>query len=153
MEKYTLLGLNCPGHDTSAALMINGDIVAACEQERLDRQKHSRSFPLDAINECLRLANMTLQDIDEIALNNDSKYLITEFYLKPALTSNDNLDFFFKELTKIKSLYYRDDHIRSLTGFSGKISSTPFLIKSICSLREGNKLIFSGPLYFYRLFF
>ena len=122
MKKYTVLGINYPGHDTSAALMINGDIVAACEQERLDRQKHSRSFPLDAINECLRLANITLENIDEIAVNKDPKYLITEFYLRPALTSNDNLDFFFKELTKVKAFYYGDDQIRSLTGFSGKIS-------------------------------
>jgi predicted NodU family carbamoyl transferase len=122
MKKPTVVGVNYPEHDTSAALMINGDIVAACEQERLGLQKHSRNFPLDSINECLRLAKIKLENIDEIAVNFDHKYHINEFYLKPTLSSSEGLDFFFKELTKVKANYDSDDHIRSFTGFSGEIS-------------------------------
>ncbi len=54
MKEYHCLGINYPSHDTAAALMINGSIVAACEQERFDLQKHSGNFPLDAINKSLR---------------------------------------------------------------------------------------------------
>ena len=44
-----ILGLNYGGHDTSACITINGKVIAACEQERYDYQKHSRNFPIDAI--------------------------------------------------------------------------------------------------------
>ena len=36
---FSVLGINFGGHDTSAALMIDGEIVAACEQERYSREK------------------------------------------------------------------------------------------------------------------
>ena len=40
-----ILGINFGGHDTSASLMINGELISACEQERYDYVKHSRNFP------------------------------------------------------------------------------------------------------------
>ena len=51
-KKYIVLGINFGGHDTSAALGINGEIIAACEQERYDKVKHSKKFPIDAIKDC-----------------------------------------------------------------------------------------------------
>ena len=50
-----ILGINFGGHDTSATIIKNGEIVAACEQERYDGIKHSRKFPIDAINDCLKI--------------------------------------------------------------------------------------------------
>ena len=44
-----VLGLNSEGHDTSACITIDGKLIAACEQERYDKIKHSRNFPLEAI--------------------------------------------------------------------------------------------------------
>ena len=40
-----ILGIKYGGHDTSAALMIDGNLVAACAQERYTKDKHSRQFP------------------------------------------------------------------------------------------------------------
>jgi carbamoyltransferase len=55
------------GHDSAAALVIDGRIVAAAAQERFDRRKHSAAFPADAIRYCLAHAGITLADVDELA--------------------------------------------------------------------------------------
>ena len=68
-----ILGIKYGGHDTSAALMIDGELVAACAQERYTKDKHSRRFPLEAINDCLKIGGINLNDIDEIAYVNNIK--------------------------------------------------------------------------------
>ncbi|PHM64005.1 carbamoyltransferase [Xenorhabdus stockiae] len=55
------------GHDASAAIIKDGKIVAAVEQERLDRIKHSNQFPIEAIVECLKIAQLKITDVDKIA--------------------------------------------------------------------------------------
>ena len=63
-----ILGINYGGHDTSASLTINGKLIAACEEERYNKEKHTRAFPELAIKDCLKIANLKLKDIDLIAL-------------------------------------------------------------------------------------
>jgi carbamoyltransferase len=55
------------GMDAAAALVIDGKLVVAAEQERFNRQKATGKFPIDAINFCLREAGLTIGEIDEIA--------------------------------------------------------------------------------------
>lgn len=55
-------------HDSAAALVLDGRVVAAIEQERLDRVKHSNVFPADAINHCLKSLGVSLSDVDRIAI-------------------------------------------------------------------------------------
>jgi carbamoyltransferase len=55
------------GHDAAAALIIDGQVVAAAAEERFNRQKHSSRFPVGAICYCLTKAGLSLEDIDEIA--------------------------------------------------------------------------------------
>jgi carbamoyltransferase len=52
----------------SAALTIDGRVVAAIPEERLDRQKQSRGFPMLAVQRCLQQAGLKLQEVDEIAV-------------------------------------------------------------------------------------
>ena len=52
----------------SACVLIDGEIVAAIPEERLDHNKRSRVFPTLAIQECLRIAGLDLEAIDEIAI-------------------------------------------------------------------------------------
>ena len=54
--------------DSSAAIVENGRIVCAVEEERLNRVKHYEGMPWLAIKECLEIANMSLSDIDVIAV-------------------------------------------------------------------------------------
>ena len=43
-NKYKVLGINY-GHDSSASIGIDGEIITACEQERYDLKKHSKTYP------------------------------------------------------------------------------------------------------------
>jgi carbamoyltransferase len=54
------------GHDAAAALVVDGEIVAASAEERFDRRKHSAHFPARAICDCLTQADLALEDIHEI---------------------------------------------------------------------------------------
>ncbi len=55
------------GHDSAAALIVDGEVVAAAAEERFDRKKHSAAFPALAIRYCLDEAGFSLGDIDELA--------------------------------------------------------------------------------------
>ena len=55
------------GHDSAAALICNGALVAACAEERVSRRKHTGDFPIGAISYCLSEAGLSLDEIDEVA--------------------------------------------------------------------------------------
>ena len=55
------------GHDSAAALVVDGELVAAAAEERFSRKKHTGDFPVGAISYCLAEAGLSLGQIDEIA--------------------------------------------------------------------------------------
>src|SRR3984957_10429937 len=69
-----ILGISAFYHDSAAALVEDGRVVAAAQEERFTRKKHDASFPSNAIGYCLEAAGGRLSDIDHIA-----------FYDKPFL--------------------------------------------------------------------
>lgn len=56
-------------HDSAAALLDNGDVICAIEEERLNRIKHSNHFPGEAIRFCLNQSKLGLQDVDCVVTN------------------------------------------------------------------------------------
>lgn len=68
-----ILGLNTHHADSSAAIFIDGELIAATEEERFTRIKHWAGFPKEAIAFCLKEANVTLADVDRITLGRDPK--------------------------------------------------------------------------------
>src|SRR4051794_26770585 len=54
------------GHDSAAALVIDGEFVAGVAEERIGRKKHTGDFPAGAIEVCLAQAGIELGDVDEI---------------------------------------------------------------------------------------
>src|ERR1041385_2721089 len=68
-----VLGLNAFHGDAAAALIRDGVLVAAAEEERFRRVKHWAGFPSQSIAYCLQEANLRLDDVDHIALNQDSR--------------------------------------------------------------------------------
>src|SRR5258708_1466122 len=68
-----ILGLNAFHGDAAAALVKDGVLVAAAEEERFRRVKHWAGFPTEAIRYCLREAGARLGDIDHVAVNQDSR--------------------------------------------------------------------------------
>jgi carbamoyltransferase len=59
-----VLGISCHYHDAAAALLVDGVLVAAAEEERFSRVKHDSGFPHRAIEFCLRRAGITAADLD-----------------------------------------------------------------------------------------
>lgn len=62
-----ILGFDCYGHDSAAALLRDGEIVAMAEEERFAREKHTLAFPAHAIRYCLDEAGISIDDVDYIA--------------------------------------------------------------------------------------
>lgn len=62
-----ILGVNCFSHDTSACLLVDGQVVAIGEQERFDRDQHTKHFPHAAIGFCLEQAGIGIDQLDAVA--------------------------------------------------------------------------------------
>ncbi|MGH7289383.1 MAG: carbamoyltransferase family protein, partial [Myxococcota bacterium] len=69
-----ILGISAYYHDAAAALVVDGEVIAAAEEERFTRRKHDAGFPAHAIRACLELAGLAPEQIDYVA-----------FYDKPVL--------------------------------------------------------------------
>jgi carbamoyltransferase len=69
-----ILGISAFYHDSAAALLVDGKIVAAAQEERFTRKKHDAGFPTNAIQYCLEEAGITAEDLDYVT-----------FYEKPLL--------------------------------------------------------------------
>ncbi|PFM75246.1 hypothetical protein COJ46_22090 [Bacillus sp. AFS077874] len=81
-----IMGINSVYHDSSACLIKDGKILAAVEEERFNRKKHGKDLlienpnelPVNAIEYCLSIANIKMEDIDHIGLSiNPEKRLQT----------------------------------------------------------------------------
>jgi len=69
-----ILGISAYYHDSAACLVVDGEIVAAAQEERFTRKKHDDAFPVQAIKYCVMEANIVLADLDYVV-----------FYDKPFL--------------------------------------------------------------------
>jgi carbamoyltransferase len=108
-----ILGISGYYHDSAAALLCDGKIVAAAQEERFTRKKHDPSFPKNAIIYCLQEASLSFDDLD-IAVFYDDPYLKFDRLLKtylayapqgvesfiPAMSSWVSKKLFFKSLLK-----------------------------------------------------
>jgi carbamoyltransferase len=73
-ELTAILGISAYYHDSAATLVVDGEVVAAAQEERFTRIKHDHGFPSQAIAFCLRQAGLTADDLDYVG-----------FYDKPFL--------------------------------------------------------------------
>ena len=76
-----ILGISAFYHDSAAALLLDGEMIAAAQEERFTRQKHDSRFPSSAVNYCLSEAKINLQDVDAVC-----------FYEKPFMKFNRLLE-------------------------------------------------------------
>ena len=70
----SVLGISAFYHDSAACLVVDGEIIAAAQEERFTRIKHDYNFPLEAVRYCLGEARLTPAEIDYVG-----------FYDKPLL--------------------------------------------------------------------
>ena len=117
------LGISCYYHDSAAALLKDGKVIAAVEEERFSRKKFDDDFPRMAIEWCLKETNISPEQIDSVA-----------FYDKPILKFERLLDNYiavaprglYSFLNTIpkwlhKRLWIKNDIMNSLKGFNGSI--------------------------------
>jgi len=76
-----ILGISAFYHDAAAAIVVDGRIVAAAQEERFTRRKHDDAFPAHAVDYCLRQAGLTPEQLDHVG-----------FYEKPLLKFDRLLD-------------------------------------------------------------
>ena len=69
-----ILGISAFYHDSAAALVRDGEIIAAAQEERFTRKKHDQAFPIHAVNYCLEAGRIQAEDLDMVV-----------FYEKPLL--------------------------------------------------------------------
>jgi carbamoyltransferase len=62
-----ILGINCFSHDTAACLLGDGRIVSFAEEERFNRERHTKAFPDQAIGSCLKAAGIGIGEVDVVA--------------------------------------------------------------------------------------
>ena len=62
-----ILGLSAFYHDSASALLVDGDIIAAAQEERFSRHKHDSQFPRYATQYCLDEEGITMDEIDYVA--------------------------------------------------------------------------------------
>jgi len=62
----SILGISAFYHDSAAAIIVDGKIIAAAQEERFTRKKHDSSYPFNAIEFVLKFANLNLSSVDQI---------------------------------------------------------------------------------------
>jgi len=120
-----ILGISCFYHDSAAALVRDGEIIAASQEERFTRKKHDFNFPENAVKYCLKEAGISAKDLSYVA-----------FYEKPLLkferiflTYLSYAPLGFRSFNKAMPLWLKDrlwmsNFIAEKLDYSGKILFT-----------------------------
>src|SRR5215210_7324316 len=81
----TILGISAFYHDSAAAIIRDGEIIAAAQEERFSRKKHDPRFPTHAINYCLEEAFIDPAELDAVVFY-DNPLLTFDRLIKSLLT-------------------------------------------------------------------
>lgn len=84
VKEIKILGISAYYHDSAAAIICEGEIIAAAQEERFTRKKHDEELPINAIKYCLKESNTCIEDLDYIV-----------FYEKPLLKFDRLLETYF----------------------------------------------------------
>ena len=128
MMSKTILGISAFYHDSAAAIVKDGEIIAAAQEERFSRKKHDPRFPRNAINYCLEEAFIESSDLDAIV-----------FYDNPILT----LDRVLKNCIEFDRTSF-DQFKKACTSILGtKVWVEEYILKSLGSLGKLGKVLFT----------
>lgn len=138
-----ILGISSYYHDSAAALIKDGEIVAAAQEERFTRKKHDSAFPLEAIKYCLDEAGIKLQDVQHIGFY-DKPFLkferLLETYLAEAPRGFKSFAMAIPAWLKEK-LFLKDTLIKEFAKLQAGENANKSELKKIKSEIE-NKLLF-----------
>jgi carbamoyltransferase len=106
-----ILGINAYHADSSACIIIDNKVVAAVEEERINRKKHFSGFPTKSIKECIQIAKINDIQITDVAFNTKPSSNIVQkgiFFIKNLSFKNKNLNIRFKKKLNIKSSLFKN---------------------------------------------
>lgn len=106
-----ILGLNIYHGDAAACIFKDGHLIVAAEEERFTRVKHSAGFPIAAIKFCLESLDITINQVNFIAVNRNPKIRIFSKLL-----------YLFKNKFKIKNFLQRFYNFKKITSLSSDIA-------------------------------
>ncbi|MFA6355650.1 MAG: carbamoyltransferase [Candidatus Omnitrophota bacterium] len=117
-----ILGISCFYHDSAAALIKDGDIIAAAQEERFTRKRHDQAFPSHAVSYCLKEAGITAADIEYVAFY-DKPFIKFERILQTYLAYvPSGIRSFIKAIPLwVKNKIWMKDLIRKELGYNGRI--------------------------------
>lgn len=95
-----ILGISCYYHDSAAALVINGEIIAAAQEERFSRIKGDSSFPHQAINYCLKETKIALEAVTHITFYENYLQKFERILVTSHLFAPFGLQFFLSSMPK-----------------------------------------------------
>jgi len=104
------------GHDSAAALFIDGELIAAAAEERFSRQKHTGDFPVNTISYCLAEGGVTLGDVDEIVHSFDFAPHRAVYSFDP-VTAALYRDVYSREAVLAQVTRYLDGYPRDRVGY------------------------------------
>lgn len=110
-----ILGISAFYHDSASAILHDGEIVVACQEERFTRKKHDSSFPLNSVLYCLNYSGFSIDDLDAVVFYEKPflkfERLLTTYYVfaPKGLTSFLNaIPVWIKEKLFIKNLILKE---------------------------------------------
>jgi len=117
-----ILGISAYYHDSAAALVRDGEIIAAAQEERFSRRKHDPGFPTEAIRYCLEEGGITVDDLDRVCFY-DKPFIKFERLLETYLVfAPTGFTSFLKAMPLwIKKKLWMGDLIRKEIGYEGKM--------------------------------
>jgi len=118
-----ILGLSAFYHDSAACLLVDGELVAAAQEERFSRKKHDHRFPGAAVDYCLGEAGIEAADLDSVAFY-DKPWLKFERLLETYMAfAPQGLPSFYKAMPLwLRQKLWMEDLIRKeLGGYAGEV--------------------------------
>ena len=128
-----ILGVSSFYHDSAAALVVDGQVVAAAQEERFTRKKHDASFPQNAIRYVLEEAGLSLNDVDYAA-----------FYDKPFLKFERLLETYVANAPR----GFQSFQMAMPVWIKEKLFQKDLLLKELDRIEKGAKKTFRDRLFF-----
>lgn len=121
----SILGISAYYHDSAAALVVDGDIVAASQEERFSRKKGDASFPLKSIEYCLKEASIDVNKLDAIVYYDKPIVKFERIISSYIHTAPRGIKSFLQAIPMwIKSRLWLEDEIRRALDYRGKVFFT-----------------------------
>jgi carbamoyltransferase len=145
-----ILGISAHYHDSSACLLVDGKIIAACQEERFSRIKNDPSFPMKSIRYCLKVAGIEMKDVDIIAYYEDPYIKIDRDYQILSMLQQENNSLPPSKIKSYVNNFHLEDNIRTSLNYDGPIGFVQHHVSHLASsfltsnFRESAGLVVDG---------